>query len=325
MEEITHTNLGNIMYIYEIIKKHTDSENILSVTDIARLIDIEYKEKIDVRTIRRNINVLIEKLDIDISTYNENKKGYFLRTKDFEMSEIKMLIDLVVYSKFMEDKFSKDIVERLKILLSIHEKEVLDYVENYDLYSKNAKTLNKEVLNNIEVLSKSIKEKKKIFFDYFKYGLDKKLKVNKNKIVSPCGLICENEFYYLIAYNEKYNDYSFFRLDKIKNIKNSNLPIVEPNQKINDFVKSCVYMYGGESEKVVLKCNIDILDHVLEKFGKDVEIETIDSMYFKVTLKVNVVGLRMWIMQYIECVDVLYPKHLKDEIREMLKEALKRY
>lgn len=325
MKESSHTNLSNIIYIYEVIKKYTDSEHILSISEIVKLIEEEYGEKIDSRTIRRNIKVLIEKLNIDISPYSENKKGYFLRVKEFEMSEIKMLMDLVVYSKVMDENFSQDIIERLKKLLSVHEEELLKYVENYELYSKNTKTVNKEVLNNIGLLSESIKLKKKINFDYCKYGLDKKLKINNNRTVIPCGLIYNNEFYYLIAYNEKYDNYYFFRLDKIKNIKISNLPSVKPVQSIDDFVKSCVYMYGGKSENIILKCNMAILDHVLENFGKDVEIEAIDSMYFKVKLKVNVVGLRMWIMQYIECVDVLEPKHLKDEISEMLKEALKRY
>ena len=272
MAEVLHPGLGNIIYIYEILKKYSDNEHILSVTQISNLIKQEYQRSVEERTIKRNIRVLVEVLDIDISLFTENRKGYFLRTRDFEMSEIKMLIDLVTYSKFMENNFSKDIVDRLKQMLSKYEKEIVDNIENYELYSKNTKTINIEVLRNIEVLAQSIKAKKKVEFDYYKYNLDKKLEKQIKHRVSPYAILCENEFYYLIAHNERYDDYSFFRLDRIKNVKHTDIPIKKQKQSIKDYVESSVYMYGGEREEVELKCHISVIDHIIDKFGKDTKI-----------------------------------------------------
>ncbi|MDR0978541.1 MAG: WYL domain-containing protein [Lachnospiraceae bacterium] len=248
-----------------------------------------------------------------------------MRTKEFELSEVKMLMDLVTYSKFMEVEFSKEIVDKLKLLLNQYELEVIQSNEHYPIFDKNTKTINQEVLHNIEEISLSMRRKEKIEFDYYKYGLDKRLHKQGENRVSAYGILCENEFYYLIGYNERYNDYSFFRLDRIKNIKHMQAAYIKPKQPIKEFIESSVYMFGGEKEKVELKCDIRILDGVLEKFGKNIEIQKLNDDYFKAKLEVNLKGLKMWIMQYIEFVEVLTPKILKEELLTILQEAIKRY
>lgn len=325
MKDELHTNLGNIIYIYEVLKKYSDVEHMLSIKDIIKYVKEEFDEEIEDRTIRRNIRVLIEKLDIDIETFKENRQGYYLRTKDFEFSEIKMMIDLLHYSKFMEKAFSDEIAEKLKQLLSRYEQETINETEKIELYSKNIKTINKEVLNNIEVLTNSIKTKTKVEFEYYKYDISKKLKLEKTKRVSPYAILCENEFYYLIGHNEKFNELSYFRLDRIKNIKTTETKNVKEKQSIKDFVQSSVYMFGGEKQIIQLKCDMLILDAVIEKFGMNIEIQKIDDNYFKVTLNVCPKGLKMWIMQYLNYVEILEPISMKEELKNNLKEILKKY
>lgn len=325
MKDKLHTNLGNIIYIYDVLKKYSDVDHILSVKDIIKYVKEEFDEEIEDRTVRRNIRVLIEKLDIDIETFKENRQGYYLRTKDFEFSEIKMIIDLLHYSKFMEETFSVEIAEKLKGLLSIYEQKTINETEKTEVYSKNIKTINKDVLNNIEVLSNSIKSKTKVKFEYYKYDLNKKLKLETTKRVSPYAIFCENEFYYLIAYNEKFNELSYFRLDRIKNIKSTEIPNVKTNQSIKDFVQSSVYMFGGGREVIELKCDMLILDAVIEKFGTNIEIQKIDDNHFKVKLYVCPKGLKMWIMQYLNYVEILKPLSVREKLIDNLKEILKKY
>ena len=263
MKDELHTNLGNIIYIYEVLKKYSDVDHILSVKDIIKYVKEEFDEEIEDRTVRRNIRVLIEKLDIDIETFKENRQGYYLRTKEFEFSEIKMMIDLLHYSKFMEEAFSIEIAEKLKL--------------------------------------------------------------ETTKKVSPYAILCENEFYYLIAYNEKFKELSYFRLDRIKNIKSTKIPNVKTNQSIKDFVQSSVYMFGGERQIIELKCDMLILDAVIEKFGTNIEIQKMDEHYFKVRLNVCPKGLKMWIMQYLNYVEILKPLSIREELIDNLKEILKKY
>lgn len=323
MKDKLHTNLGNIIYIYEVLKKYSDVDHILSIKDIIKYVKEEFDEAIEDRTVRRNIRVLIEKLDIDIETFKENRQGYFLRTKDFELSEVKMMIDLLHYSKFVEKAFSDEIVEKLKHLLSKYEQETINETERIEVYSKNIKTMNKDVLNNIEVLSNSIRTKTKVEFEYYRYDINKKLKLEKTKRVSPYAILCENEFYYLIAHNEKFNELSYFRLDRIKNIKTTEIESIKTKQSIKDFVQSSVYMFGGERQKIKLKCDMLILDAVIEKFGMDTEIQKIDKNHFKATLNVCPKGLKMWVMQYLNYVEILEPISMREELKDNLKEILK--
>ena len=325
MKDKLHTNLGNIIYIYEVLKRHSDVEHILSIKDIIKYVKEEFDEEIEDRTVRRNIRVLIEKLDIDIETFKENRQGYYLRTKDFEFSEIKMMIDLLHYSKFMEEAFSIEIAEKLKCLLSIYEQETINETEKIEVYSKNIKTINKDVLNNIEVLSNSIKSKTKVEFEYYKYDINKKLKLETTKKVSPYAILCENEFYYLIAYNEKFKELSYFRLDRIKNIKSTEIPNVKTNQSIKDFVQSSVYMFGGERQLIELKCDMLILDAVIEKFGTNIEIQKMDEHHFKVILNVCPNPLTMRTMHYLNYVEILKPLSVREELIDNLKEILKKY
>ena len=171
----------------------------------------------------------------------------------------------------------------------------------------------------------SIKNKTQIEFEYHLYGLDKKLHKIRDVIVSPYAILCENEFLYLVCYDEKYEDYGYYRVDKIKKIKIINKPIKKLKQNIKDFIESSVYMYGGKKELVELKCDNYILDYAIEKFGKDVEIKKIDNKYFKLTLNVCITGLKMWILQYIKYVEVISPISLKNSIKEELKNILEKY
>lgn len=288
MKDALHTNLGNIIYIYQVLKKYSDVDHILSIKDIIKYVKEEFDEEIEDRTV----------------------------------SEIKMLTDLLHYSKFMEKSFSNEIAEKLKYLLSKYEQETINETEKIELYSKNIKTINKDVLNNIEVLSNSIKSKTKVEFEYYRYDINKKLKLEKTKRVSPYAILCENEFYYLIAYNEKFNELSYFRLDRIKNIKSTEIPNVRTKQSIKDFVQSSVYMFGGERQEIKLKCDMLILDAVIEKFGMGTEIQKIDEHHFKATLNVCPKGLKMWIMQYLNYVEILEPISMKEELKNNLKEIL---
>ena len=159
-----HSNLENIIYIYEVLKKYSDINHILSIKDIVEYIKEDFSETIESRTVRRNINVLIENFDVDISTFNENRRGYYLRTKDFELSEIQTLIALMKYSKFIDSDFSQDIIERLKNLLNVYELDLINNVDTDDIYCKCLKTVNKEVLADVEVLLESIKNKTQRIF-----------------------------------------------------------------------------------------------------------------------------------------------------------------
>lgn len=322
---------GNIIYILNVLKKYSDEEHMLSATEIGKKIKEIYDVNIDSRTIRRNINLLKYKLDYDISTRDENGKGYYINRDpdtDFEAGEIRAIIDTFSYADYIVPAIAKNIIKKCKNLQNIYESEKLN---NYQIFSNNTKTENMEVIKNIEDISEAIQNLNKIQFEYWKYGMEKKLEkiiVSKPK-VSPYALVYNKQEFYLIAIKEGQDKFYYYRLDRIKNLKQlqEKRTIKKTDKQIKEFAESTVEMFGGKKEEVEAVCNIILLDAVLDQFGKNITIEKInnDDENFKLIVDANTLGFKMWAMRNIDLVEVIRPISLRNEIKDIIEKAKERY
>ena len=143
---------GNILYILNVLKKYTDEEHLISIAELQRKIKEIYDVDIDSRTIRRNINLLKEKLNYDISTRQENGKGYYINKNpdtDFEPGEIRAIIDNFSYANYIVPSISKNIIRKCKNMQNIYQNQKL---RNYKIYANDTKTDNMEVIKNNYIL-----------------------------------------------------------------------------------------------------------------------------------------------------------------------------
>ena len=143
---------GNILYILNVLKKYTDEEHLISIAELQRKIKEIYDVDIDSRTIRRNINLLKEKLNYDISTRQENGKGYYINRNpdtDFEPGEIRAIIDNFSYANYIVPSISKNIIRKCKNMQNIYQNQKL---RNYKIYANDTKTDNMEVIKNNYIL-----------------------------------------------------------------------------------------------------------------------------------------------------------------------------
>lgn len=212
---------GNILYILNILKKYTDEDHMFSATEIQLKIKEIYNVEIDTRTIRRNINLLKYKLNYDISTRDDNKKGYYLNRDpetDFEPGEIRAIIDNFSYANYIVPSVAKNIIKKCKNIQTVYEN---DKIKDYQIYANDSKTENVEVIKNIEDISESIYQHKKVKFEYWKYVITNKLekKIVSTPIVSPFAIVYNKQEFYLIGVKEGKNRFYNYRLDRIKNIQ----------------------------------------------------------------------------------------------------------
>jgi predicted DNA-binding transcriptional regulator YafY len=322
---------GNAIYILNVLKKYSDEEHMLSATEIGRKIKEIYDVDIDSRTIRRNINLLKYKLDYDISTREENSKGYYITRNpdtDFEPGEIRVIIDTFSYANYIVPSVEKSIIEKCKNLQNIYENKKL---KNYKIYANDTKTENMEVIKNIEDISLAIQNLSKIEFEYWKYRMNKKVEkeiVSKPK-VTPYALVYNKQEFYLIGIKEGQDNFYYYRLDRIKNIKqlNEKRTITKSSSEIKEFAESTVEMFGGKKEIIEATCNMILLDAVFDQFGKNITIEKIaeDDEHFKLVVDTNTLGFKMWAMRNIDLVEVIKPDSLREEMKRVVKEASKRY
>ena len=320
---------GNILYILNVLKKYSDEEHILKTTEIQRKVKEIYDVDIDTRTIRRNINLLKFKLDYDISTRDENGKGYYISKNpetDFEAGEIRAIIDTFSYAKYIVPSISKNVINKCKNLQNIYENKKLN---NYKIFVSGSKTDNMEVIKNIEDISDAILNLNKIEFEYWKYTINTKLEkeiISKPK-VTPYAIVYNKQEFYLIGIKEGQDKFYHYRLDRIKNIKqlNEKRTIEKTSSDIQEFVESTVEMFGGKKELIEAKCKMFLLDTVIEEFGKETSITKLDDEHFKFVTETNTMGFKMWAMRNIDVVEVIKPVSLRNEIKEIILNANNKY
>ena len=322
---------GNILYILNVLKKYSDEEHMLTAAEIQRKIKEIYDVEIDTRTIRRNINLLKYKLDYDISTREDNGKGYYINRDpetDFEPGEVRAIIDNFSYANYIVPSIAKEIIKKCKNMQTVYENEKL---KDYQIYSVNSKTENAEVIKNIEDISSSIYNNHKIKFEYWKYEITNKLEkqIVSTPTVSPFAIVYNKQEFYFIGIKDGQDKFYHYRLDRMKNVKEQNeiITIKKTKSQIRDFAESTVEMFGGKKEEIEAVCNKCLLNAIFDIFGKNVTIEKIpgNDENFKLIVDSNPMGFRMWAMRNIDMVEVIRPENLRNEMREIVKNAIERY
>ena len=321
---------GNILYILNVLKKYSNEEHKLSITELKEKIKEEYGEDIDPRTIRRNINLLQQKFGYDISTYNDNKIGYYISNDpetDFEPGEIRAIIDTFSYSTFIEQRMAKGIIKKCKNLQNIYENEK---IKNYRVYSPKGRTNNVEVIKNIEDISNSIMNKNKVKFEYWKYCIvgDKVEKqIVSTPIVSPYAIIYDKQQFYMLGIKDGNKEFYHYRLDRIKNLieLTEKIKINKSEKEIEQYADTSVEVFSGNEVEIEAECDEYLLGEVFEKFGKNVEIKPLNKKIFEMKLKVNPLGFKLWAMRNLDLVTVKKPVNLVNEIKEVINDASKRY
>ena len=322
---------GNILYILNVLKKYSDEEHMLTAAEIQRKIKEIYDVEIDPRTIRRNINLLKYKLDYDISTREDNGKGYYINKDpetDFEPGEVRAIIDNFSYANYIVPSVAKEIIKKCKNMQTVYENEKL---KDYQIYSVNSKTENAEVIKNIEDISSSIYNNHKIKFEYWKYEITNKLEkqIVSNPTVSPFAIVYNKQEFYFIGIKDGQDKFYHYRLDRMKNVKelSDKITIKKTKAQIKDFAESTVEMFGGKKEEIEAICNKCLLNAIFDIFGKNVTIEKIpgNDENFKLIVDSNPMGFRMWAMRNIDMVEVIRPESLRNEMKEIAEKAIEKY
>lgn len=317
-----------LLRIKQILEEYSDYDHPLTQEDIRELLNKNYDLDIERKAIGRNVSLLKE-AGIEIGT---KKKGIYLESRDFSDSEIRMLIDGVLSSKHITAKHSKDIIERLCGLSNKYFKAHVKHVYSVDDWSK---TDNQALFLNIEMIDLAIEEGKQIQYNYNKYGEDGKLHKSSFQIVSPYQLVLHNQRYYLMAYSEYWQNMIFHRLDHITGIQITeekatnlrNLPGYENGIDYKVLASTMPYMYTDKPESITFTAKVEIIDQVIDWFGKEAKILPIkdDISIVQVLVKASPSAMEHWAMQYINYVEILQPAHLRTTIAEDLNKAIKKY
>lgn len=311
------TDRANAICLLEILREYSDEEHILAMRDLIQKMNALYDLKPDRRTVYSAISLLID-LGYDISMYEDNGIGYYLRNRDFEQSEILLLTDAVYSFPFIPAKQSEGLISKLQKQLSIHKRKQYRHLT---VVRQEKKTNNRQVFLNIELLDEAIQEKKQVSFSYLQYGTDKVLHLRREKpyVVNPYGMVFMNEHYYLVCNLSGKPNTSLYRIDRIKDICVLNTEWDKALEN-NSEILNAVYAFSGKAEYIKIRCDMVILDDVIDQFGTGITIRGLGEKEFELIIKAPPRGVKFWALQYLPYAEVLEPEWLRNEIIESVRQ-----
>lgn len=313
------TDKSNILCILRILQDYTDESHILNAREINEKLKSLYGKDADRRTIYSAIDALVS-MGYDISTYEENRIGFYLREREFDPADVRLLIDAVRGFEFISAKQTEELAKKLQNMLPVHERK--RYAQA-NILRNDKKSPNSQVFLNIELLDQAINERKKVSFLYMDYNYEKKLVPRRPEpyVVSPYAMIAESEHYYLVLIKDGYTQPSFYRIDMMKE-----LTILDEDIKISrkdadlDSVRKVVYAHAGQPEQIRLRCDKEALRYCLERFGVDITIiPSKDGKSFEAVFSASPQGIKYWALQQLEHVEVLAPESLRSAVLSAIK------
>lgn len=308
------------LLVFKYLWETTDEEHTASLADITAYLQGCGIPKPDARTLRKDIDQLIE-FGVDIVHHRGVQNRYHIATRHFEAPELKLLIDAVQSSRFVTPKKSKALIGKLSTFAGPHQSELL----RRDLYvDSRYKSDNENIYLAVDSIQIAIEQKKKISFQYFDYAPDKTKLLRhdgRRYSVSPYALIWNNDAYYLIGYHDMREIVTRFRVDRITSLEVMDEPAVD---RMADFDVAAFFtrefsMLGGRECEVELLCENDLMGNIIDRFGEQVPTEIVDENHFKVTVTValsnNFYG---WVFASAGNIQILSPPEAIAEFRQLL-------
>lgn len=313
-------NKSRILYILKLLEEYTDEQHPMSITDI-----VEYLDKQDIKAHRRTIMTDIESLiefGIDIITIKSTQNKYFIGNRNFELPEVKLLIDAVESSKFITQKKSSELIRKLTTLASCNQATELNrhiYVDN------RVKPENEEVYYTVDSIHNAINNNKQIEFKYYQYT-GRKEKIFKNDgylySLSPYALIWSEDHYYVIGFSRKHNKISKFRVDRMAQTRiNAMDSMPRPEDfDVAEYAKSVFEMFDGETKSIELKCTNDLMDVIVDRFGENVDTVELGSNCFKAIVDISISPTFYgWVFGFGNKMSILAPPDVKNEYMAMAR------
>lgn len=319
-----------LLYILKILSEQTDEEHCMSAATL-----IEELARYDIRAERKSIyddmNQLIDFGYDIILVKSRTNGGYYLASREFELAELKLLVEVVQSSKFITLKKSRELIGKIEKLASRADAKQLQrqvYVAN------RIKTANESIYYIVDDIHKAILDNEQISFQYLEWNLEKELvprREGKQYQVSPWALTCKEENYYLIAHDKEENKIKHFRVDKMGSIHILSGRKREGGElfksfDIADYANKTFSMFGGKEENVTIQFENHLIGVVMDRFGKEVSIRRRDDGHFSVRVAVAVSGQFFgWLTGLGQGACLLGPTDIVNEYREYLYSVMKNY
>lgn len=318
---------AKLLHLQQILTDQTDEDHPMTV---AELIDALAQREISAE--RKSIYRDLEQLkrfgvDVQCRRGRSQSPGWFVGARAFELAELKYLVDAVQASRFLTERKSRQLIDKLEGLSSVHQARQL---RRQVFVSGRVKTMNESIYYTVDKLHAALSAKRAITFRYFDYDMYRKRSFRhggRRYHVSPYGLIWSGENYYLVGHDSQSDSLRHYRVDKMSELVVTGLPLTGTEQ-YPDF-DPAVYgskhfgMFAGAEQTVKLRCAAHMAGVVLDRFGQDIILIPEGGERFTVTLPLVLSPQFFgWLFGLEGEVVLLSPQHAVEEYRQRLAQAI---
>lgn len=317
-----------LLYIVSYLRRHTDESHSVTVSEI-----IDYLASNGIKAERKSIYNDIQTLcdfGLDIVHGTGPGNGYRLITREFELPEVKLMVDLVQSSKFITTKKSRELIGKLEKLVSENDARKL---RRQVIVADRNKTANEKIYYCVDVIYSAIAENRQIRFHYFDWDVKKQMKLRKDGAfyeVSPWLLTWDDENYYLVAYDNTARMMKHYRVDKMLDIELTDVPRhgrdIFEHIDVAAYAKKTFGMFAGEEKTVQLLCDNSITGVMIDRFGSNVSLRPFDESHVLVRANVAVSPQFFgWLAGLSDKVRILSPEPVVCDYQKYLQNILSAY
>lgn len=314
-----------LLYIIKLLTEKTDENHPVTTSEI-----ISYLEANGIHSERKSIYDDMEKLcefgyDI-IQVQSRLGGGYYLASREFELAELKLMVDAVQAARFITTRKSRSLIKKLELLAGKYDAGKL---QRQVYVAGRIKTENESIYYNTDNIHRAIQENRQIEFQYLDWNLKKELvpRVGGKRRVSPWALIWREENYYLAAFDSVEGIMKHYRVDKMGQVRilKEQREGMEQLSKIDPavYANQIFGMFGGEEEMVILQFPNRLIGVVLDRFGKDADIRPVTERVFRIRARVAVSGQFFgWLAGIGREAVVVAPVSVKESYRQWLSDIV---
>lgn len=315
-----------ILYILDYLQKNSHESKPVRAAELIAMLQNRHGIHCDRKTVYSDVAALQE-YGADIVSIPGRNGGYYIASQRFQLPELKLLIDAVQSSRFLTERKSRELIEKL---CSQCNEEDARLMKRNVLVSGRVKSMNESIYYNVDAIQEAIGQNRQISFRYFDWDLGGKRRYrDKEYLASPYGLCQDNENYYLLAHSQRHGVTSY-RVDRMTDIRitdESRNPCPELTGKaLVEHANQLFQMYSGDAVTVKLQFHRSLINVVIDRFGKDIMLIPQDEEHFTFTVQVAVSPMFLsWVIGFGDKAQILYPQSVIEACKDLCRAATSRY
>ena len=315
-----------IFYILDYLQRNSHADHPVRATELIQMLQHQHNILCERKTVYSDIAAL-QDYGVDIVSVPGKNGGYYIASRNFELPELKLLIDAVQSSRFLTEKKSRELIEKLCKECSVHEAKL---VRRDVLVSGRVKSMNETIYYNVDSIQEAIGQNRQITFRYFDWNLDGTRKYrDRDYTASPYGLCQDNENCYLLAFSPRHGVTSY-RVDRMSHIQlteETRVPCPELTGKnLVEHANRLFQMYSGEAVDVKMRFHRSLVNVVVDRFGREAMLIPDGEEHFVFTTKVAVSPIFLsWVIGFGAKAKILHPQSVADQCKALCLEAMSQY